>query len=281
MTSHLIPAANLDIPELTATFNRAYEGYYVPITLTEQQIEQYILTDSIDLAASQVAQIEQGESVGVCLLAINGQRGWVGGMGVATDYRRQGIGRQLMTAILATARDRQLTSVQLEVLTQNSPAKTLYESLGFETTRQLLILSREPGALPPSVPLLQTVSPEDVLSNYDLYHPVPNPWQRDLPVLTRMTELGAQIWRSSADDAISAYVLGFASDETIALLDAACLPGAEYAMQQVIVGLHALYPQATARLVNIPSDDPVTAILQAAGYTVSNQQYEMRYDLHS
>jgi GNAT superfamily N-acetyltransferase len=56
----------------------------------------------------------------------------IGGMWVSPDWRRSGIGRQLLSAILAWARERGASRVGLWVRESNEPARLLYESDGFE-----------------------------------------------------------------------------------------------------------------------------------------------------
>lgn len=51
---------------------------------------------------------------------------------VSPDSRRHGIGRALMNALMAEARDRGATELFLEVRDDNPSAQRLYDSLGFE-----------------------------------------------------------------------------------------------------------------------------------------------------
>jgi ribosomal-protein-alanine acetyltransferase len=53
-------------------------------------------------------------------------------LAVAPDARRRGLGRALMVALLAEARERRATEVFLEVRADNPSAQALYVSLGFE-----------------------------------------------------------------------------------------------------------------------------------------------------
>ena len=53
------------------------------------------------------------------------------GMGVAREYRRRGIGRRLVAATIAAARDMRLEKIELSVYSSNDAAITLYRSLGF------------------------------------------------------------------------------------------------------------------------------------------------------
>ncbi len=53
------------------------------------------------------------------------------GMGVRSQWRRQGIGRRLLDACLTLARNAGIEKVELEVFSDNVAAVRLYESFGF------------------------------------------------------------------------------------------------------------------------------------------------------
>jgi ribosomal protein S18 acetylase RimI-like enzyme len=53
-------------------------------------------------------------------------------LAVAPDYRRQGLGRQLMDWLTATAIEAGVFRINLELRTQNAQARAFYESLGFD-----------------------------------------------------------------------------------------------------------------------------------------------------
>jgi ribosomal protein S18 acetylase RimI-like enzyme len=60
------------------------------------------------------------------------------GMGVHRVWRRRGLGRQLLTHALAWARaDSELKWIDLEVLSENVPAVTLYAHSGFDTLARI------------------------------------------------------------------------------------------------------------------------------------------------
>jgi len=52
-------------------------------------------------------------------------------LAVAPEHRRQGLGRQLMDWLTATAVAAGVFRIDLELRTQNEPARAFYESLGF------------------------------------------------------------------------------------------------------------------------------------------------------
>lgn len=124
----LVPAHRFSDEELAALFTRGYEGYFIPMHVDAATFRFMVDTWDVDLSRSRV---EPGK--GVCNLAVRGERGWIGGIGVVPEARRGGLGRALMEAVLGVAPP----MVTLEVLEQNEPAIRLYESLGFERTRML------------------------------------------------------------------------------------------------------------------------------------------------
>ncbi|QNA90913.1 N-acetyltransferase [Massilia sp. Dwa41.01b] len=68
------------------------------------------------------------------------------GMGVHRDWRRRGLGEHLMAAALDWARAQETIDwVDLEVLSQNAPARRLYERCGFVFAGELPDLYRIDG----------------------------------------------------------------------------------------------------------------------------------------
>ena len=79
--------------------------------------------------------VDQGGVVGWCDIApvprpIFSHIGSLG-MGLLPAYRNAGIGRRLLEAALAQARERGIERVELHVFADNVRARHLYESLGF------------------------------------------------------------------------------------------------------------------------------------------------------
>jgi ribosomal protein S18 acetylase RimI-like enzyme len=55
----------------------------------------------------------------------------INGLAVGVEYRRRGVGRELLTAAAEEARRRGARRLTLRVLARNEPARRLYESAGF------------------------------------------------------------------------------------------------------------------------------------------------------
>lgn len=177
---------------------------------------------------------------GVVNLGVRGERGWIGGLGVVPEKRRQGLGRRLMDAVLENAPP----VVTLEVIEQNEQAIRLYEGLGFERTRVLEVWSVE---APEADAVLADPQPlgQDGL-----------PWQREdasLPAEYERWEVdgGAMLRRGPSVLQLEARDVGAAK----ALLSR---------------GSKLSY-------VNVPEGDPATAAMRELGGELTLRQFEMRY----
>jgi GNAT superfamily N-acetyltransferase len=230
----LVPANSLSFAELAELFTRGYEGYYLPIRVEEPTMRYMVETWDIDLSRSRVAP-----GAGVCNLGVRGERGWIGGLGVAPEARRHGVGRALMVAVLDAAPP----AVTLEVLEQNEPAIRLYESLGFERRRVLEVWS-----LPKREAVEARSADPAPLGQHDL------PWQREdasLPPGYERVEVdgGAMLFRGS----------------TILQLEASDEDAAAALLAR---GRPLTY-------VNVPEGDVAIAALERLGGERTARQFEM------
>jgi RimJ/RimL family protein N-acetyltransferase len=91
---------------------------------------------ALDGAVCQVVAIADDRVVGACDVQRVELKGLshVGqlGMFVLKDFRGQGIGKKLLIACLAVAKEAALEKVELQVFADNLPAISLYESSGFQ-----------------------------------------------------------------------------------------------------------------------------------------------------
>jgi GNAT superfamily N-acetyltransferase len=93
-----------------------------------------------------------GELVGVAAGAHFGASGWVGGVAVAPERRRAGLGGALTEAVVAQLRERQAATVQLLATELGRP---VYERLGFVAEAEYRTLAGPPapgGPLPGGTP---------------------------------------------------------------------------------------------------------------------------------
>ena len=85
----------------------------------------------IFLAEIAAAAVGKAELV-LAAAALPSQVGYIKRVVIHPDYRKHGIARRLMQALIAFANEQNLSFLDLHVFEQNLPAIRLYESLGFK-----------------------------------------------------------------------------------------------------------------------------------------------------
>ena len=79
-----------------------------------------------------LAAVRDGEVLGYVGMMYVLDEGYIANVAVSPDARRQGVGRALISALLARAEELELAFVTLEVRPSNSAAVALYSGFGFE-----------------------------------------------------------------------------------------------------------------------------------------------------
>jgi ribosomal protein S18 acetylase RimI-like enzyme len=286
MPYQIVPATDVDFEAFVQGFNKAYENYFVTIQLLPATMQALIQRDAIDLASSVATLDENQQIVGVAMLAIRPPRSWVGGVGVIEGHRRQGLAQKMMEQLIANARKKNLAAVELEVITQNTGAYTLYKALGFETQRRLLILNRDEAEIAPVKGYkITTCSPFEALAYFEEFHEVPNAWQRSLPALQALALNSMGGWTIASQDApeqILGYAIGWANEGHIQWMDIAIDPQiAEQAeiAKALLSEVHHQFPDASGGIVNLSEADPSVSAFKAIGFHETMAQYEMRLKL--
>jgi ribosomal protein S18 acetylase RimI-like enzyme len=186
----LVSADSIDFDALVLLFNTAYSDYVVPLRLDRAALEFTISVCDIDLAASRLA-LDDGEPAAFAFLAVRGDEGWIGGMGTVPARRRRGLGAAALSAAIAEARGRGVTSVCLEVIEDNAAAQALYEKLGFQVERKLVVWALD-GSPAPGV---ETSAAPEVGARAWIAanRPSPEPWQRADETLERWGPRGLEL----------------------------------------------------------------------------------------
>lgn len=133
--------ARMSIEQLADTMNESFAGYFLPVTFTPPKYARFCRAYSIDLAQGLLARHWDGRLVGLTMVGLRGERGWCGGFGIVPEFRGIGLGTWFCHKLVERGREAGLTTLQLEVLTQNERAIRIYQQAGFQITRDLAILS--------------------------------------------------------------------------------------------------------------------------------------------
>ncbi|GHO46610.1 GNAT family N-acetyltransferase [Ktedonospora formicarum] len=171
------------LAQLCEMHNSSFSGYFVPNQATPQVFADFWRIYQVDACSSVNMHDQEGAFVGQVRLARRGKRGWCGGFGVAPAFRGRGLSGLLAKRMLETAREAGLETLQLEVLTQNTPAIKAYEKAGFTTRRRLLGLEVALEKLPEAPVLHVERVPLETLLPWLGQNDVTQSWQRELATL--------------------------------------------------------------------------------------------------
>lgn len=270
----LTPATGISLPDLAELFNRAYEGYDVPLHVDAGAVA--FMHEAFDLSPehSRIAWRDE-RPIGLAMLAVRGTRAWVGGMGVATEARRGGVGEQLMRALLDSARDAGVRRIQLEVLESNTRARSLYEKLGFRTFRRLEVWQWEaPRSEDAAVARVEACDPRVARHRISAARRAPEPWQREDATIDRLdvSTPALRALRTDGAEAIYRVTDGRASVLQMTAAD-------ERAAGALLDAIRTRPGVTLLRYLNVPDDDPAVAALRGRGATCTAAQFEMALDL--
>lgn len=242
-----------------------------------------------------IIAFQDEQPVGIVLSGvrtIDGKRvAWNGGTGVAASVRRQGLGRQLMNALVDVYREAGIDTAILEAFRQNDKAIALYQQIGYEIIDNLIFLQRTDAMTKTlfyfeneSAYQLKRGIPHDVCS-LPFYQSM-SPWQtqwasvRDGESLTILNVAG---------DTVGYAIYKRAFDEeghlhSITLMQCEAAPGIEDGddiVRFALSHLFAPFDVACRRTTfNLPvSNQRLIKILEEAGFTLSTEQVYMKMEM--
>jgi len=120
----------------------SFRDYFVNVHMELAGFQAMIRRESISREKS-VVVFDQERPAGVGLLAHRDGASRVAAMGVVSDVRGKGVGRQILQELVEAARRREDRRIELEVIEQNIPALELYRSAGFTRMRRLVGFSHD------------------------------------------------------------------------------------------------------------------------------------------
>ncbi len=180
-------ASHFTLGELAPLWTRAYEGYFVPLAFDVAQLAWHVTRSDVELAKSVVGFVD-GEPFGLSLAGIRGGRAWIGGFGVALEYRRRGLAGRLMSEHLSRLAEAGVAETWLEVIDVN-PAREVYRRCGFTETRELLAFV---GQAAPGADGLAEIGPDELAQAHARLHPAAPAWRRQIETLLHDVESGAE-----------------------------------------------------------------------------------------
>jgi ribosomal protein S18 acetylase RimI-like enzyme len=131
---------NTTIEEILTVFNSSFSNSILPFELTKEQFEHKINNDSINLKYSAGAFIDN-QLIGFILHGIDNINNEIvaynAGTGVDPNFRGNKIISQIYAYIIPILKNSKVTKMQLEVISGNEKAISIYRSIGFKINREL------------------------------------------------------------------------------------------------------------------------------------------------
>jgi GNAT superfamily N-acetyltransferase len=175
MSLTLTPASAFPISTLAELMTRSFEGYLVPVNITEPVMHTMLRRDGVDLPSSRVLMKDE-EPVGLALIARRGWTSRLAAMGITSTARSGGVGTWAMEQLIEEAKTRGEKEMILEVIEQNTAGVKLYEKIGFKKVRRLVGYKLE-NPQSESAHLLEEIDIRD-LARQVTYHGLKDlPWQ--------------------------------------------------------------------------------------------------------
>lgn len=188
------PASDFTFEQLTDAYNETRVDYLVPMPMNVARLMEYCRVYDVSLVHSCVA-IEGDVTLGLGMLGVREERGWITRLGVLPAGRRKGTGSALMSGLLEAARNQSLKTMWLEVIKGNDPAHYLFRKFGFEETRELIVARRAPKtefnpAIFDQVERITTLNHEDAIILLSHRQERPN-WLNETESLHNVRNLSA------------------------------------------------------------------------------------------
>lgn len=270
-----VSTSNYNYAELAELYNQARVDYIVPMPMNAKRMQQYTETYDLDLEASAIAMDrDDGEPNGICMLGIRDNRTWITRLGVIPERRRRRTGEFLMRVMIERSIERGKDLVQLEVIKGNEPAYRLFTKLGFEVTRELLVIRRPPGKVLPEPyenNIVELLSRDEVFKRLSQREPIAA-WTEETASLANIDDMeGLQVTLPSGETGWVVYQKSpFQLQHIVVAPDIS-----EEMAEALIAAVHQQYPLQDTKVENVPLDHYIWSIYQKLGYVDSFRRIEM------
>jgi ribosomal protein S18 acetylase RimI-like enzyme len=276
-----VPAAVYTFEELAQIYNESRVDYIVPMPMNARRMEEYVRHYDVSLQSSVVAVTHDGETVGIGMLGLRGERAWITRLGVIPNGRGQRLGLFIAETLLQQAVARGARQTQLEVILGNAPAHQLFLKFGFEETRELLVLRRPPGA-PEASSLnalagaqVEPLSDEEVVACLNSREDEPAWIEENASLLKAGGLTGLRVTLppyNGSGEAVGWIVVSKNAFQMTHFV----LGGSPRAALPLLLAIHRQFPRHDTKLENLPADSPLWPHFQQAGYFEAFRRTEMR-----
>lgn len=273
-----VPASEYTYKELADIYNQARVDYIIPMPMNARRMEEYVLHYDIVLEGSPVAiDPDDGQPNAIGMLGMRDDRGWITRLGVLPERRRHHTGQFLMQQMIDYARDQGCRLMQLEVIKGNEPAHHLFLKLGFELTRELMIIRRPPGKLPDALKpmdgvVVETVEEDEELAALLAEREPGASWVEETASLLNIAKLRGL--RATLPDGETGWIIFQRTPFQLThfVLKPGISPQMVYAL---LAQIHSHYPLQDTKVENMPINHETWTYFQRYGYVEAFRRLEM------
>lgn len=271
MSIELISADQYTIEELTAAYNQTRADYLVPMSMDAAKLREYISLYDLRLDKSLVAK-EDGNIIGLAMLGVRPNCSWITRLGLVANLRGRGVGKALLEGLLRISDVDGIPKNMLEVILGNTSAHQLFIKSGFQDVRQLLILRRPAGQIPPPNSPARWLE-ADELGRILSQRTTPQAWTNQTKTLINATGItGFEITYKDG----TGWIIFRESRRKLSHLVFATQNGDPVEMMhELLRHLHHRYPTLDTHTENIPTDDPHLPAFYQSGYAEVFRRIEM------
>jgi ribosomal protein S18 acetylase RimI-like enzyme len=272
----LKPAYTLTLEQLATLFNEAFAGYVGGnVQFNAASLAGFIAHESIDLNLSQVI-LRDDQPAGFGYITQQGGECRLAAFGIVPSAAHQGVGKALMTEMIAQAKARGDRAFNLEVIEQNPRAVKLYQGVGFEIVRRLVGCT---GKNPQAVADVEAemIDLDTAARSILRYEEQELPWQVNGLAMLRLSppNVGCRLAQATA-------ILSDPTAPTIFLRSLIVPSEARHQGQatRLLSALFAKYPEKTWVLSPIYPEEYVTGLAARFGFERQPiSQWQMRLGL--
>jgi ribosomal protein S18 acetylase RimI-like enzyme len=196
------------LPVITTAFNSAFDNYFVPLQLSEEQMATKMRSERISLAHS-IGVFENNELAGFILHGIDTINGlptaYNAATGVVPEHRGNRLTENMYTYAVQQLSQQNIFNHVLEVITENERAKRVYEKVGFTTVRTLGCYSGSVNAYDNDNITIANGSWNDILPLTSSFNFAPT-WQQSIASLEAIKEQH-EVYIVKQDDEEAGYAI--------------------------------------------------------------------------
>jgi len=183
---------HVTIEEILSVFNEAFSDYVIPFKMTIEQLNSKIKSENIQLQYSLGTYVND-KLVGFILHATE-DRGdsiqlYNAGTGVIPSQRGQKITQKMYQFGIPVYKEREVSSIILEVISGNDAAIRSYENMGFRKTRDLNCYSGHINEKTKNDTLQIREIPKSCIEDLKAFADIRPSWQNSFETIKRMGEM--------------------------------------------------------------------------------------------